>query len=349
MNISILEKQTVFELPKSNFLYYFGWPTVATMPNGTLVLAASGFRHQHVCPWGKSVIFESTDEGKTWSEPAIVNNSLIDDRDTGLLPLPDGRLIMTWFTSDTRKLYTPDRSYAKSTIDAWTDEAVKSCLGSFIRTRDVDGTWGEVIPIPATSPHGPILLKDGSLLHVGCRFGYFKDGKYDASMTYLKNHGVIVTRSTDDGKTWEELYEFNCTNPDGSGRFCEPHAIELSDGRILAMMRTIPDFTTVQTISSDGGKTWSPIEEIAAGSPPHLIRHSSGALVCPIGYRKAPHGIRALLSNDEGKNWENHTLDDSATHWDLGYPSSVELSDGSIYTVYYQLGALKAIKWSLNS
>ena len=29
-------------------------------------------------------------------------------------------------------------------------------------------------------------------------------------------------------------------------------------------------------------------------------------------------------------------IDDTAPDWDLGYPSTVELSDGSLMTVYYQ-------------
>lgn len=347
--ITILEKQTVFELPKSSYLYYFGWPTIAKMPDGKLVLAASGFRHEHICPWGKSVIFESTDEGKTWGEPKIINNSLIDDRDTGLLSLLDGSLVMTWFTSDTRTLHDLNHHFAGSTISTWTDEAVQSCLGSFIRIRNPEGTWGERLPITATSPHGPILLSDGSLFHIGSRYGHWQDGKYVATMNILHNHDITAQRSTDGGKTWEEIGSIICKNPDGSPRLCEPHAIELKDGRIVAFMRTLKDFKTVKSYSSDGGRTWSELEEIASGSPPHLLRHSSGAIICTIGYRSKPYGIHTLVSNDECETWDLHVLDDTAPNWDLGYPSSVELSDGSIYTVYYQSGSLKAIKWALNS
>ena len=76
---------------------------------------------------------------------------------------------------------------------------------------------------------------------------------------------------------------------------------------------------------------------LAAGSPPHLLRHSSGAVVVTYGYRQAPFGQRARVSLDDGRTWgEELTLRDDGVSGDLGYPSSVELSDGSILTVYYQ-------------
>ena len=58
-----------------DFYGYFGWPTVARMPGGTLVAAASGLRNHHVCPFGRSVFFRSTDEGRSWTSPRVVNDS----------------------------------------------------------------------------------------------------------------------------------------------------------------------------------------------------------------------------------------------------------------------------------
>ena len=57
------------------------------------------------------------------------------------------------------------------------------------------------------------------------------------------------------------------------------------------------------------------------------------------GHRREPFGERACLSSDGGKTWdvENAIEIKSAVNSDLGYPASVELPDGSIYTVYYQV------------
>ena len=67
-----------------------------------------------------------------------------------------------------------------------------------------------------------------------------------------------------------------------------------------------------------------------------VSRHSSGALVCVYGYRLEPYGERVCISRDEGQTWEHFIIRDDGPDGDLGYPSSVELSDGSIFTLYYQ-------------
>ena len=41
----------ICSMPKEKF-GYFGWPSIARQDDGTLIVAASGFRNQHVCPWG---------------------------------------------------------------------------------------------------------------------------------------------------------------------------------------------------------------------------------------------------------------------------------------------------------
>ena len=98
------------------------------------------------------------------------------------------------------------------------------------------------------------------------------------------------------------------------------------------------DNETYTTFSQDGGKTWSVPQNIGAvGAPPHLLLHSSGAIVMVTGRRIAPFGQRAYISYDGGKTWSDPiAVGEDAPDWDLGYPSSVELSDGSIFTVYYQ-------------
>ena len=97
------------------------------------------------------------------------------------------------------------------------------------------------------------------------------------------------------------------------------------------------------TFSDDKGKTWSVPKCIGVdGLPPHLLVHSSGAIICSYACRtEGNHSERAVVSYDNGETWtEDYCLYDFAEHnvlqKDMGYPASVELSDGSILTVYYQ-------------
>ena len=379
---AVLERQTIVSYPKSFYFRYFGWPTVARLEDGTLALAASGFRHAHMCPWGKSVVWESHDEGRSWDEPEIVNDSSIDDRDTGLLALPGGSLLLSWFSSDMRHHYRsvpleerqpkvdkaleetgdPEQKRKirdgyrifRASTDVWQEENVARDMGSFVRIRDPRGVWGPRIPVTASSPHGPILLRDGTLLYVGKANAEWVNGEYRPSMTALHGARIRAISSADGGLTWQQLGYV----PEIPGASChEPHAIELADGSILALVRVHPapteanpkpHFQIWKSISHDRGLTWSMPEYLAAGSPPHLLRHSSGAIVCTQGYRIKPFGIRALVSRDEGGSWEEFILDDSQPGGDLGYPASVELADGSVYTVFYRDGDLLSIKWKLN-
>ncbi|MGN1075298.1 MAG: sialidase family protein, partial [Eubacteriales bacterium] len=73
-----------------------------------------------------------------------------------------------------------------------------------------------------------------------------------------------------------------------------------------------------------------------SGSPPHLLVHSSGAVICTYGRREEPFGERAMISYDEGKTWTRDIELCPGADFDLGYPATVELADGSLLTVYYQ-------------
>jgi hypothetical protein len=125
---------------------------------------------------------------------------------------------------------------------------------------------------------------------------------------------------------------------------CEPHSIQLPDGKILTHIRVQiggenPIFTIYQSESDDGGKTWT--EPVAlldrnGGAPAHLLRHSSGVLISTYGYRNAPYGIRAMFSKDGGKSWDTgYEVWNEGVNSDLGYPATVELQDGSLLTVFY--------------
>ena len=63
---------------------YFAWPTVARLQDGKIMAGASGFRIEHICPFGKAVISYSFDNGETYTPPAPVIDTPLDDRDVGI-------------------------------------------------------------------------------------------------------------------------------------------------------------------------------------------------------------------------------------------------------------------------
>jgi len=331
-------------------LGYFGWPTVARLDDGTLIVASSGLRTEHVCPWGKTVINVSRDDGKTWSPPRVINDSPLDGRDAGVLNLGGGNVLVAWFRSDNRR-YVKDEGIRKwlgddeveswrATLDALTDDVVKCNLGSWVMlSADGGQTWGAPVRAPVSSPHGPARMRSGELIYLG------KDSRE------MGQGEILAAVSADGGRTWSvrgTVPVYPGTRP---ANYHEPHVLELPSGKLIGMIRVenadgigldkdagVVNFSIMQTESSDGGRTWSvPTPFNFHGSPPHLLRHSSGTLIMSYGYRQQPYGQRAAISRDDGATWDHDwIIREDGPDGDLGYPSTVELADASLLTVCYQ-------------
>ncbi len=345
------EHGIVCRLPGEKF-GYFGWPTVAVLQDGTLLVASSGLRSEHVCPWGKTVLNISTDGGQIWSPPRVINNSPLDDRDAGILNLGGDKLLVTWFTSINRQ-YLEDEGVRNwlgvEEVNSWretlaniSETQISDHTGSWIMlSADRGAAWSAPIRVPVSTPHGPIHLSSGDLLYLGKPYESWAD---------MENGAITAVCSEDGGMSWKRLGQVPVYPATDPANYYEPHVVELPSGRLLGMIRIedvpgkelkgagIPSFSLMQTMSEDGGNTWSTAQPLGFhGSPPHLLRHSSGILVLTYGYRLAPFGQRVAFSRDEGDTWDHDwALRDDGLDFDLGYPSTVELVDGSLFTVYYQ-------------
>ena len=346
------EHGVIHSLP-NDFFGYFGWPSVTKMDDGTYVAVASGLRHTHVDPFGRTTLAFSRD-GAHWSSPRVVNDFPIDDRDAGVVSLGGQALLVSWFSSDTRKYYPEERLAQFDPVErahferglAWqTEETINRWLGSWVRvSRDGGELWDDPVKVPVTAPHGPIRLRDGALLYFGKVFGATMQEFTDGA------GGVMAIRSDDGGATWQQLGTVPLYPSTKVENYHEPHVVELPSGKLIGAIRIqnygeakledlgLVNFGIAMTESTDGGQTWTQANPLSFhGSPPHLIRHSSGMLVMVCGYRLEPYGQRVALSTDDGQTWEHDfIIRDDGPDGDLGYPASVEMPDGSILTVYYQ-------------
>jgi hypothetical protein len=171
---------------------------------------------------------------------------------------------------------------------------------------------------------------------------------------------VGLCESTDDGATWRWLTEIPPRPGDSPEHYHELHAVETADGRIIVQIRNHNrqhERETLQCESSDGGRTWSTPAAIGVwGLPSHLLRLSDDRLLMSYGYRRKPFGNQGRVSSDHGRTWsEALTISDDGNGGDLGYPSTVELVDGSLLTVWYELLAgsqravLRQARWRLRT
>lgn len=342
---------------------YHGWPTVTRRKNGELLVVWSGGRETHVCPFGYVAMMRSCDEGKTWSWPRVLLDGPIDDRDSGVVETAQGSLLVTTFTS---LAYVPILDRAKNipagAPGAWPDDRLRRWLAVHSRTseaqrqealgtlmiRSTDGgvTWSAAYDCKVNSPHGPIQLADGRLLYAGKELWHGEKR-------------VGVCQSTDDGESWQWLAEIPARKGDDRHKYHELHAVEASAGQIVVQIRNHNPRNsgeTLQTESTDGGRSWSAPHPIGVwGLPSHLLRLSDGRLLMTYGHRRAPLGNQARVSADRGQTWSEPILIASdGSSGDLGYPSTVQLSDDSLLTVWYEnmssspKAVLRQAQWALD-
>lgn len=338
---------------------YNGWPTLARRKNGQLVVVCSGGRQAHVCPFGRVEMMHSDDDGKTWTWPRVLIDGPIDDRDAGVLETAKGTLIVTTFTS---LAYEPILKRAESGQTKWPDaqlkkwQAVNNRLSAkerkeqlgvwMIRSTDHGISWSTPYRCQVNSPHGPVQLSDGRLLYAGKELWH-------------GDNRIGVCESKDDGKSWQWLATIPTRSGDNHRNYHELHAVETSKGKLIVHIRnhnTKNSRETLQTESSDGGKTWSEPHSIGVwGLPSHLLRLKDGRLLMSYGHRRKPFGNQARISDDEGKSWsEPMIISGDGIGGDLGYPSTVQLTDGSLLTVWYERmkgspqAVLRQAHWKLN-
>ncbi len=357
-----LDIQSVRVISKNKNTYE-AWPTVARTRDGELLVVYSGGREGHVCPFGRIEMMRSEDSGKTWSSPKVLIDTPLDDRDAGVLETAKGTWLVTWFTSDIWVEYFDKALASGSNPEVWTPAKVsrwkkakanmvpENCpypeIKKFmeasaqnpghpashqwmIRSEDRGATWSEPYPVPLMSPHGPILATDGRLLLAG------KDGST-----------IAVAESLDDGRSWKIIGKIPPAPGDRLGEYHELHMVEAADGRLVAQIRNHNSqhhYETLQSESHDGGKTWTPAHSIGVwGFPSHLLRLSDGRLMMTYSYRgdlhtpKEPNRILVRISEDAGESWSGAAVvAGDFPHLDFGYPSSVELGNGSFLTIWYQ-------------
>lgn len=206
----------------------------------------------------------------------------------------------------------------------------------FLYSTDRGRSWEGPFNIPSFGQKG-----------IAARTDYIVNSKHDcmifvtAAKPDAKEGRVMCARTRDGGANWEFV---SWVTPESEGYSIMPSTVRISASHLVSTVRRKEgqDFFIEAYVSNDNARSWSLLSTVTphpisrAGNPPSLIALRDGRLCVTYGWRAEPYGIRARLSNDNGKSWGKEIiLRDDGGSWDLGYPLSVQREDGKIVTVYY--------------
>lgn len=359
-------------------LAYHGWPTAVQDESGVIYVAASANRLDHVDPFGETCLYVCRDLKTGRWEKRVVNHSVengafVDHRDTGLLYLGNGRMVLTHFTHNSdiytngkeelwvgwkRKVNEADPRNADAIVQVWKNRPWFN--GSYVQySNDYGKTWSVPQKVAVSSPHGPALLRDGTLYYAG-RYGS-QICAQRATVSYDSEGNITGIR-------WSGMEpildaQAYCT-PNEEIVLCEPHAVQLTSGRLLVAIRVqnvlngkqqhsdlcYTGFCVWVCNSDDNGKTWKILDHTRlAGSPPHLLELKPNVVLMTCAKRGngAPDHPRVCgefgyLSDDGGETWREPFPISIGPNGDCGYPATVLRAQEQgqeryhLTTVYYQ-------------
>ena len=312
------------------------FPVALRLHDGRIAVVLRGGA-DHVGIKGRLDIVFSSDEGKTWTPPATVVDSAVDDRNPAFGQAKDGALVVGFWRA------------AKDTYRDYDIDDPKQPTNTWV-TRSVDGgkSWHDPIEIDVReigygSPYGKILtLSDGTML-----MNIYGHGLREAgSKLEAKEDHSYLYRSVDAGKKWTRQATI------GRG-YNETGLLALAEGTLLAAMRSAGDKANVAIArSEDGGRTWSAPEPVSEpmAHPADLMLLADRRVILVTGGRVPPFGVRGVTGDARGKfDWKQRVLlVGDSTNVDTGYPSSVLTKDGAVLTFYYAVGSKTHPGWGVH-
>ena len=297
------------------------WPNLALLPNGEIVVAVYNHPSHGYGSNSDVELWVSQDGGVSWDYRSQITdhpdnpNAIRMNHAVGLNANGEIVAIVSGYQEGQKRPLLP----------------LQCCIST-----DNGSTWQRHLLDIDQVPFGDILcLPDGRLV---CSM-------YRHTSLDPKQHQSSVFFSDDHGRRWG--------NPSPVCQAGETHVLRRSDGIWLAAARsTCMDRMDgmlphgggeVLYRSADEGGTWSEGKPISPQGQEnaHLLELSDGRLLCSLTSRiPGLFGVVMRTSDDGGESWSAPfvLISMPGSDWhktDCGYPSSVQLDDGTIVTAYY--------------
>lgn len=276
---------------------------------------------------GYFVAASSDDEGRTWSPP----RSVIDPPD-----VPNGlrrRILVGIFWCD-----------PTGTLWLFFDQSMgyfDGRAGAWAITCENPDAANPVWSAPRRLWHGatlnkPTVLANGDWLMPIALWTRDRIGPKELREGFRELDELRMAHwfvSTDQGATWTRRGGVVVPQSD----FDEHMTVELKDGRLWMLART--KYGIAETLSSDGGRTWTEPKPSAIQNPSarfFLRRMASGRILLvkngPLDQRTGRTQMSAFLSADEGKSWQGGLVFEERNG--VSYPDGFQAPDGRIFISY---------------
>ena len=312
------------------------WPNLTLMPDGSII--ATIFSEPTHGMWeGYLECWISKDGGKLWNFLSIpaphVPGTINGNMAAGVTH--SGALVVLCRSSSNiaprGKPELTDKSKSHSMPP-------KAC-----RSEDGGKTWSIIEIKPPSQDNN--LVPFGNVIKLPK--GRLAASGYSYDPNDIHRNTAWILFSDDDGRTWGNA------RPIGADNYNETTLLSLGGGKLLAACRTITwgkkqDIEHLEMFASeDGGQSWISRGDVSLAKqlPADLLRLQDGSILMTYGSRlRGAFGVHARISRDEGVTWDVprvlfstpvHITNTNTDGVDGGYPSSVQLEDGTIVTAYY--------------
>ncbi|WP_158554781.1 sialidase family protein [Methylovirgula sp. 4M-Z18] len=337
---------------------YCAHPHLAVAADGTFLLVFNRAPRRSITlhppqdPEYRNVLMRSSDEGRSWSAPAVVPDYDWSGVEcAGLTALRDGRILLNqwrfeWLplplarAIERHDLVMPDALMRDLVVSPELD--VFAAGGEAAHQACSSARGGGVCAVHCSDDGGRSFCHTARIDIAPFSGGYgmrgaieLPDGDILLPLSDVPHYRTVFTvRSSDRGARWSKPQLI----AKGAGHaFEEPAGLLLPSGRVLVILRDNVSRVLHSIASDDHGANWSaPVPTGIEAYPAHLLALPSGVIACAAGRRAAPFGIVLHLSDDDGHSWGPPlTLIDDLPTKDLGYPTLARRANGELFVVYY--------------
>jgi len=304
---------------------HLSWPKIVTTRDGALVLAYSAGRFHGNDGGGSPAVSVSTDRGRTFTAPQVLQEFGPGMKYTacGNLALgiaPDGAVVLLAmaFTGDRWNTVVGWRSADAGTTWQRVDT-------STLEDSKTGSVFGHVFPVPGK--------------------GLAATGHYRAGSKPYTN-GIWIAYSADEGRTWGVPRRIT------DRALFEP-AILFTEGRFIGLIREKAGRQYWELTSNDRGATWNLVPADVGKGGSQLYSFPSPFIASDPSNPKVLYALESNRSRSadrpgrivlwrgeiDSRNWKPLgtvvQLERDADHTDFTYPWMTPLGDGSWFVVFY--------------